>query len=412
MTRMSSRPESPTVPLRQNPDYIKYWLSRFFAVFGSQVTYISFPLLALSLSASPLGASVVTAVTYGVPFIISVPAGYIADRLPRRTVMLVADLGNAAVFVTVAILTLQGSLNIPILTLAAGLVAASSSAYLAAATAILPAIVGETQVRRAVSVNDSRDFAIALAGPVIGAALFIQGDHYPFLVNGAALLISGFLVSMLRVGRTSTSMSSSRPGQRAALVGIAIVWHDKSLRVALTLISLLSFVLTLNFFSLIAFFEGRGETISSGILVASQALGGLLGGIAAAWLSQQLRPRPVFLAQGTMWLITGLSMVVWQEVWVTALVLTLTWATTPSMRAVYQGYIAHVVPDEERGRVASAAILATSTMSPLGVLVAGALSGGGSVTPFVLVAVVAGIATVGLLFTTLRDTKEFLHVPA
>lgn len=382
-------------------------MARACAVFGSQVTYISFPLLALTIAESPLGASLVTVITYGVPFLTSLPAGVLADHFSRRRIMVVADIANAAIYLALGVAIASGTLSLGILAVAAGAVAASSAAYLAASTALLPSLVGVGKVRRAASVNDSRDFAISLIGPVIGASLFLYRAELPFLVNGAAFLVSGAVIASVRAG----SLRAARPGERFRLRsfrGVQIVWRDRSLRVAVLTLSLLSFVLTMNFFSVVAYFQERGETIGAGMVVASQALGGLLGGVLAAWLSTRLNPRIVYLSQATMWLITSLMMVAHHEVWTTAAVLCLTWAVTPSMRAVYQGYVAEAIAEEERGRVASAAQLATATVSPLGVLVAGMMSGDGSLLPFWIMAGVAVAAIVLLVIGTSRSRGAFL----
>ncbi|HIZ36505.1 MAG TPA: MFS transporter [Candidatus Ruania gallistercoris] len=405
--RTAGSPADP--PLHRNPDYRRYWVARAAAVFGSQVTYISFPLLALTIAESPLGASFVTVITYGVPFLASLPAGALADHFSRRRIMVLADLANAAIYLALGVAIMAGSLSIELLAFAAAAVAASSAAYLSASTALLPSLVGVSKVRRAASVNDSRDFAIALVGPIVGAGLFLYRPELPFLANGGAFLLSGAVISTVRAGRGRTSQAGERLRLRTALRGLQIVGRDRSLRVALMALSLLSFVLTMNFFSVVAYFETRGETIGAGIVVAAQALGGLLGGLLAAGLSTRLNPRVVYLAQASMWLITSVTMILHQQVWTMAIVLCLTWMVTPSMRAVYQGYVAEAVVEEERGRVASAAQLATSTMSPLGVLVAGILSGDGSLAPFWTMAGVAGATIMLLLVGTSRRRDRFLE---
>ena len=322
--------------------------------------------------------------------------------------MVLADLANAAIYLSLGVAIMVGSLSLELLALAAAAVAASSAAYLAASTALLPTLVGVSKVRRAASVNDSRDFAIALVGPIIGAGLFLYRPELPFLANGGAFLLSGAVISTVRAGRERTSPVGERLRLRTGVRGLQIVWRDRSLRVALVTLSLLSFVLSMNFFSVVAYFEAGGETLGAGIVVAAQALGGLLGGLLAAWLSARLHPRVVYLAQASMWLITSVTMIVHQEVWTTAIVLCLTWTVTPSMRAVYQGYVAAAIVEEERGRVASVAQLATSAMSPLGVLMAGFLSGDGSLTPFWTMAGVAGATIVLLLVGTWRSRGRFL----
>jgi MFS family permease len=390
---MIRAPDATRRQLFGNPSFAMYWTARFFAVLGSQITYVSFPLLALAISASAFEASLVTVATYVTPVLAAVPAGYLADRFSRKALMVSADIANAASYSTIGWLVFVDEIGVPTLIVGAIAVSGASSVYNAAATAALPSLVGTHALKIAVSTNETRDFLLALAGPVIGSALFVQNWWAPFLVNAAAFFLSACVTSGIRRSVTG-KVAVSRGGLVSqSVAGLRVASRDRALVSALGLLASLSFVLTLNFFSIVNLFSQRGSELDAGALVATQALGGFIGALLAVRITRCFGPRLVFLIQGMLWIQSTLATALFGNVWLTGPALALTWVMTPAMRVVYQSHVARTVPEYLRGRVAGTAQLVTSVVSPIGVLVAGLLATRWS--PFVPFWVGAAVALVG-----------------
>src|SRR5436305_8938443 len=92
----SSEFRSP-VSLWRNWDYLLLWSSQVVSVFGSQVSLVAFPLLALAITGSPAQTGFMSALR-SVPFIFLVlPAGALVDRWDRKRTMIVCDTGRALV---------------------------------------------------------------------------------------------------------------------------------------------------------------------------------------------------------------------------------------------------------------------------------------------------------------------------
>src|SRR4051812_15835806 len=80
--------------LWQNADFVKLWVGTTVSLIGSQVTGLALPLTAaLTLAATPLQMGLLGAVEMLPWALIGLPAGAWVDRLPRRPILIVADLG-------------------------------------------------------------------------------------------------------------------------------------------------------------------------------------------------------------------------------------------------------------------------------------------------------------------------------
>ncbi len=92
----------PSGALWRNTDFIRLWAAQTISVFGTMITGTALPFTAiLTLDATPLHIALLQASRI-VPAIAIAPfAGVWVDRLPRRPLMMAADLGRAAILATV-----------------------------------------------------------------------------------------------------------------------------------------------------------------------------------------------------------------------------------------------------------------------------------------------------------------------
>jgi MFS family permease len=97
--------------LRQ-PDFRRLWLGHTISQFGTQVTALALPLAAiLVLQAGAFEVALLGALEF-LPFLLfTLIAGVWADRLPRRQILIVADVGRAAVIAVVPLAYATGWLS-------------------------------------------------------------------------------------------------------------------------------------------------------------------------------------------------------------------------------------------------------------------------------------------------------------
>src|SRR5437868_15241751 len=83
------------VPLWRNRDFLLLVSGQAVSSAGSQISLVAFPLLILALTNSPAQAGLMTAVR-GLAFaLFCLPAGSLIDRLDRKLVMILCDIGRA-----------------------------------------------------------------------------------------------------------------------------------------------------------------------------------------------------------------------------------------------------------------------------------------------------------------------------
>jgi MFS family permease len=95
--------------------FLNIWLAFTLSEFGSSVALVVLPLVAATLlHAVPLQMSVIASANT-LPFLVLGPlAGVLADRLPRRAILISADVTRAVVLATAVIVALNGALTMGI----------------------------------------------------------------------------------------------------------------------------------------------------------------------------------------------------------------------------------------------------------------------------------------------------------
>ena len=103
----------PTGPLWHHSDFLKLWTGQSISEFGSQISQLAIPLLALiELHATTFEFAVLGVLGF-MPFIIfALPAGVWVDRLRRRSILIVGDAARAVLLALIPILWFAGVLQI------------------------------------------------------------------------------------------------------------------------------------------------------------------------------------------------------------------------------------------------------------------------------------------------------------
>ena len=87
-------------PLWQNRAFVRVWSASTVSVFGSLITRMALPFVAiLVLGAGPLEVAVLRGLEIGTGLIVGLVAGAWVDRLRRRPILLWTDVGRAVLLV-------------------------------------------------------------------------------------------------------------------------------------------------------------------------------------------------------------------------------------------------------------------------------------------------------------------------
>ena len=203
--------------LSRNPDFAKLWSGYTIAVIGSQITVLALPLTAiLLLGASATETGLLVAARMAPALGIGLFIGAWVDRLPRRPIMVVSDLGSALVIGSVPAAAALGILGLPQLYVVAFLAGVFAIATESARTALVPTLVGRSELVAANSRLQGSSAVAQVAGPSL-AGLLVQSLSAPtaMLFDALTFLASAALLARVRVRETV--------GPRTA---DSRVWHE------------------------------------------------------------------------------------------------------------------------------------------------------------------------------------------
>jgi MFS family permease len=191
MKTLSSR-----IGLWRRPSFLKLWAGSTVSLFGSQITFLALPFTAvLLLHATAVQISFLMIAQTLPTLLIGLFAGVWVDRLPRRPLLLSADVGRALVLASVPIIALLGRLHMEYLFLVAFVTGLLSFLYDAAYGAYLPTLVDRNALIEANSTLEMSNLLANLAGPglagwliqLISAPLAIAVDAFSFLASAFAI---------------------------------------------------------------------------------------------------------------------------------------------------------------------------------------------------------------------------------
>ncbi|MCD2185886.1 MFS transporter [Actinomycetospora soli] len=365
------------------PAFRRLWLGQLLSILGDQVARVALSVLVYQRTAS----AALTALTYALTFLPDLVAGPLlsglADRYPRRRVMVVTDVARA---VLVAAMAIPGTpLPALVVLLVAGQLLAAP--FLAARSAILPHLLsGDRYVAGNAVISTTYQLAQVLGFALGGPLVALLGVSPALAVNAATFLVSALV---LRFGvpeqqaatpddaAEHADRGSARGGLRGeaarVVAGARIVGSDPRLRSLIGLACISAFVVTVEGLAAPYAAELGAGTVAVGLLLAANPLGQVLGILLLTRLvAPHRRPRligPLAVASCVPLVVSALGPPLW--------VLLLAWVVS-GMACAYQvpanATFVVSVDDARRGQAFGLAVTALRVTQGVGVLLAGLLA--------------------------------------
>jgi MFS family permease len=174
--------------LRENVGFRRFWASQTVSLAGDHVTLIALPLVGvLALGAGPARMGILTAAGWAPSLLFSLHAGAWVDRSGRiREAMIAADLGRAAILITVPIAWALGVLTFAQLVAVAFAAGALGTFASVAYGCVYAALVERERLVEAGTLISASRAGAAAAGPSLGGAL-VSAITAPLAVLADAL---------------------------------------------------------------------------------------------------------------------------------------------------------------------------------------------------------------------------------
>ena len=393
--------------------------------FGDGLAVVALPLLATRFTSDPrLIAGMLFA--QRVPWIVlALPAGALADRMPRLALMRMADVLRGGVLLAAGIASLTGRLALPSLYLLALLLGAGDTVFSTASQAALADLVPVDELDRANGhLFSTQSCGEQFFGPAFGGLVFAVSSSAPLL--GDAFSFAASAVLMSEVARRQPSPvtapaqvmppapANATDGKRAEgqiRAGLKAFAGVPVLRVLLVLLAGLSFCQAMVL-ALVVIYATKSLHLGSagfGLFIAAGSIGNVAGGLAVARIRARLGAATLLTAAAV---AAACAYVVLAA---TSSPLIAVGAFVVESFAVACGVVASLtlrqsaVPPELRGRIASIFRMAIFGAVPLGAVAAGLLAvAGGLWVPFA----VAGCLQLTIAAATARPLSRQIRRPA
>jgi MFS family permease len=293
--------------LRRNPNFRRLWLAQLISELGDW--FYSLAVYDLLLKQTHRSGAVGWAIIIQtLPWFFMTPlAGYIADRFPRRTLMILADIFQG--FVVLGLLIPSVASSVHMIYLLLGLEVVFASIFEPARSALLPNVVSEEEILPANALSSATwSFALTVGAALGGAVTALLGRDIAFAANSASFFVSAILITRisLREGHfepaqvISQGVAGAAASVREGLEYVRTNGKVLALLLAKTGVGILggSLLLLVIFGERIFPLAGRGA-LAVGLLYAARGVGAGVGPLLGDRLSKGLESR--------MWKIIGIS---------------------------------------------------------------------------------------------------------
>ncbi len=369
--------------LWRNGNFLRLWAGETISVFGTQISVVAIPLLAvLTFEASPAEMGLLAASSELPALFLALFVGVWVDRLRRRPVMIAANIGRALLLFLIPLAVWLGWLNIRMLYVISFLAGTLTVFFAVGYQSYLPTIVRRDQLVEGNSKLAMSGSGALIIGPALaGAIVQLASAALAILIDAISYLVSALFLWRIDAPESAAAARDARKGIWQEIgeglrtvrdepilrtlgisTGIAVLFENIQF-VAVVLYITRDLGLSAGTFGLIFASGGIGYLV--GALLASRisariGLGrAIVGGLALSSVSNVLVP----LASGSAVFSVG--------------VLLVAFATGAAGGTVYDlnqvSLRQAVTPDRLLGRVAGSLRVVIRGAAPVGALIGGFL---------------------------------------
>ncbi len=352
-----------------------YWSGQIVSQVGTWMQIVAQGWVVYRLTDSPLMLGLVNFAALIPVAPISLLAGVISDRFPRRNLVIMTELvlmGQAIILALLLWLDVIRVWHIIVLSFVLGAAAALEQP---ARLAMVVDMVGKDDLSNAVALNSSANNVARILGPSIAGLLVGSLGEAPcFLFNGATYLVVVIVLLKIRLPQQPILKANLQVSSSLAN-GFRYTWDNREIRGLLTIVAVSSF-LTLPYMALMPVFardvlqvgpEGLGFLLTAvgiGAIIGAILVANLKAGHRGKWLIYANILAPAFLLffSYSTSLVLSLSLVV------------LVGAGNAIRQILANSMLQIITLEEYQGRVMSIFNLLFNGMSRVGALSIGALA--------------------------------------
>jgi predicted MFS family arabinose efflux permease len=349
------------------------WLGRTASSVGDSLIPVALAFAVIEETGSATDLGFVLAAFSVARVVLIVVGGVWADRLPRRVVMVGADVVRTASQGLLAVVLIADSAEIWHLAVAGAVGGGAQAFFAPASTGFVPDTVSAGRLQQANALISVSDSATGLFGPALSGVLVAAvGPGWVFAIDAGSFAVSALFLAAIRAAETPAE--ERQPFVREVIGGLREIAARRWLAASLVSFALANISLA-SYFVLGPLVVERelGGARDLGLVLTGGAAGGVLGGL----LALRLRPaRPLLVGNLVLLLESAalLALIPPLSVFGLAVAASLSFLSVAFFNALWETVLQEQVPRRALSRVSSLDMLVSFIFMPLGFTIAGPLS--------------------------------------
>jgi predicted MFS family arabinose efflux permease len=365
-----------------HPDYRRFFVAQLVALVSGWMHTVAQSWLVLQLTDSPLRLGLIGTLQFAPILMFSIVTGAIADRLPKRRLLVATNLTLAVLAVVLAALVASGRVRYWHVAVVAVLAGLAQTVDAPARQSLMAELVGKADLVNAVALNSAAFNAARIVGPAVGGVLIARFGVVPaFVVNAVGIVVVAIALARLPARAAAAGGRGTTMRQEIA-EGIRYAIRTPVIRLVLGMlfcVSITVFNFTVYVPLLARHVLGLGAE-GFGFLMAGLGVGAVSGALTVGFRRAGPPPFGVMMGAAALALTGLLSLAFARHVAVAVLLLFATGFFGLVLVASCNTRLQLAAPDELRGRMMSLYTLVWGGVFPIGAFTVGAISEAWSVS--------------------------------
>ncbi|TMD43557.1 MAG: MFS transporter [Chloroflexi bacterium] len=384
------------------------YIARAFSLFGDGLLPVALPFAVLSVDRSPTGLGFVLASRSVSLVIFLLIAGVIADRIPRKRVMIASDLVRFVAEAAMAILLIARMATLAELIGLIFVYGIGDAFFRPTSTGFVPDTVSRPRLQQANALISLTTSTFSVLGPVVAGLLVVTvGAGWALAVDATTFLISAFFVWQIRAVQVTRSQAGSF--LRDLVEGWRVFRSRTWLWVDGLYSALGSFAVLAPFFVLGPIVAARslGGAPAWATIIAAFGFGAVLGGVALL----RFRPtRPLLAAVPPLVLLGVPPLLLAGPAGTAAIAVAAVGAGfgLTFFNTLFETTVQQHIPSESLSRVASIDWVMSGGLQPFGFVVAASAAAAFGLRP----TLIAAFAWIVLSTAVVLAIPEVRNLPA
>jgi predicted MFS family arabinose efflux permease len=359
-----------------NAEFRRFYLGQLVSLVGTWMQSVAQSWLVLQLTNSAFRLGLIGTLQFTPMLVLSIVSGAVADRLPKRRLLVATQTALAGQALVLAALVGTGHVRYWQVCVLALLMGVVNTLDMPARQSFVVDLVGRADVVNAVALNSAAFNAARIVGPAAAGLLIARVGVAPaFLLNGLSFV--GVIAALLTIEAKGAPRRARATTMLEEIVeGLRYAMQTPRIRLMLSVLMVISLcVFNFNVFIPLLARNVLGQGAEGfGFLMASLGVGAVTGALTLGMLGRAQPPLPAVFAAAVVACAGTLGMAAVRQFWVAMPVLFVIGYAAIVTVASCNTALQLTAPEELRGRVMSLYSLVFGGSVPIGAFAVGVVA--------------------------------------